>query len=163
SQQQRIKLTASQVEKAFAGDSSVDTWGELVPGIAGTPTNAALSGAGITTCAAVPIRRIVRRDDSGTTFVVKDWFQKVNPALLPAEWVTFTTAPNTSWPNPVGVGADGTCAVTANLCKSSSDGGGALADLLNTVDGGIGYADLATSRSKGFESVGTTSPAQFDT
>ena len=160
-QTDRIKLTATVAEAAFYADTSADTWGELVPGIAGTPTNTALVDAGVATCASVPVRRVVRFDDSGTTFVQKDWLGKVNPARSPS-WASFQVNPNTTWPNALGGTPAATCPVLAtNLCKNTSNGAGALLDLLNTVDGGIGYADVATSRSKGFEVVPSTGDTTF--
>jgi len=157
-QTDRIKLSATLAEAAFYADTAADTWGELVPGIAGTPTNPAL--AAIATCAAVPVRRVVRFDDSGTTFVQKDWLNKVNATRSPA-WSSFLASPNTTWPNAIGGTPATTCPVTSNLCKNTSNGAGPLLDLLNAVDGGIGYADVATSRSKGFEVVPSTGDTTF--
>lgn len=147
----RVKLTAVNLEKAFYGDTTGDTWGELLGGtLTGTPTDAGMVAASITDCNLVPVRRVVRFDDSGTTFVQKDWLGKVNGSRSPA-WSTFFANPNTTWPNTVGESTASPCPVASNLCKNTSNGNGPLLDRLNTTDGGIGYGDISTARGRGFE------------
>lgn len=147
----RVKLSAVALEKAFYGDSTGDTWGELLGGtLTGAPTDSVLTAAGINDCNAVPVRRVVRFDDSGTTFVQKDWLSKVNGTRSPA-WSSFFPNPNTSWPNTVGESTAAPCPAASNLCKNTSNGNGPLLDRLNTTDGGIGYADVSTARARGFE------------
>lgn len=147
----RVKLTAVALEKAFYGDSTGDTWGELLGGtLTGTPTDAGLVTAGVTDCNLVPVRRVVRFDDSGTTFVQKDWLNKLNGSRSPA-WSTFFANPNTTWPNTIGESTASPCPVASNLCKNTSNGNGPLLDRLNTTDGGIGYGDISTARARGFE------------
>lgn len=148
----RLKLEAGQLEKAFAADTLVDTWGELVPGITGTPSDANLG----TTCAGAPIRRVVRQDDSGTTFALKDWLAKVNPNR---GWrTTFGATPNTTWPNTVNESSAATCPYTSNLCKAASSGGGNQLTLLANAQsqGSIGYGVVADSRTRGFDVASAT-------
>lgn len=119
-------------EKAWEGDSTVDTWGELVPGI---------SGAG---CAALPIKRVVRSSSSGTTFGFKKWLKSVAPTVT---WEEPGLA-NTAWPNDTGATA---------VLRPGSSGNGPLAALVNSTDGSIGYGDLKTDRDNGFNKTKCTS------
>jgi ABC-type phosphate transport system substrate-binding protein len=129
-----VILSRSQIEHAFAGDSAVNTWGELLPGI---------QGAG---CAAKQFEQVVRRDSSGTTFQVKKHLQAAadeeGTGRANGAW---TALANTAWP--------------ATVAKPASNGNGPLLDLLATQasNGGIGYSDLATARSKQFAHDGTQS------
>ncbi len=119
-------------EKAWEGDSTVDTWGELVPGI---------TGAG---CAALPVKRVVRSSSSGTTFGFKKWLKSVAPTVPWEE----PTLPNTAWPNDTGATA---------VLRPGSSGNGPLAALVNSTDGSIGYGDLKTDRDAGFNKTKCTS------
>jgi hypothetical protein len=151
---QRIRFTGTLIEKAFAGDSDADTWGEIAPGISGTPDDA--QETGIANCTDVPVKRIVRFDNSGTTYGWKAYLALVNSGR---NWLTTYNAPNTVWPAAGGSGnASPTATATAcpnsepnHLCSNTSSSGGPLADLVNLTDGSIGYVDLATARSKGFD------------
>jgi hypothetical protein len=136
----RPAITNALLEKAFAGDSSADTWGELIPGVDAT-------------CAAKKVNRVVRQDSSGSTFALKQLLARINPAR---GWAGLA---NQAWPDLAG----------HPVYRSKNSGGGALRDLLAstatpnqlsqrdngtlvdaTIDfgneGGIGYADLATAR-----------------
>jgi VCBS repeat-containing protein len=136
------RISRARLEGTFAGKSDFDTWGELFPTIAG-------SG-----CAEKPLTRVVRSDSSGTTFGFKNYLRDI-----PGYTADFATAPgNTEWPNNTG---------TTAVARPGSAGAGALLDLLNSrsTEGGIGYADLAAARSKGFDTdvqggtlPGTTTP-----
>lgn len=135
------RISATKLERAFAADASADTWGEILPAIVG-------STGGLTTaqCQAKPVVRVVRFDSSGTTFAFKRLLQKI--ATRDSSGTTWSepTLGNTAWPNDT----------AANLKKPASNGAGAQLDLLATqTDGGIAYADLATSRSKQFGWDGT--------
>lgn len=135
----RPAIDNATLEAAFAGATSADTWGELVPGVDAT-------------CAAKPVVRVVRQDSSGTTFAFKQLLARINPAR---GWAAL---PNQAWPNlatnPVyrskssGGGALVTALANGAVATTQRDNGGGLVD--SAIDfaavGGIGYVDLATSR-----------------
>ena len=137
------------IEQAFRGATTVDTWGELYPAIAGTGSKTTAQ------CAATPITRVVRLDSSGTTFQEKAFLDQVNPGDLDPSTAgvqTWRSLPgesgqteygNTVWPNG-----------STNLVRGTVNGAGSLADKLIATDGGIGYLDLATARSKSFAATG---------
>src|SRR5262249_2854508 len=102
----------------FAGDLA--TWGDLFPGVS---------------CAADPLERIVRLDESGTTFALKQFLQRVNPGRTPA-WGTLG---NQEW--PLG---------TANrpVRKAAAEGGSGEGNQVN-IPPGIGYLALSDARSGG--------------
>lgn len=172
---QRLRIPNKLLEKAFAGDSDANTWGKIAPGISGTPTAGGQNNG--LACADIPVKRIVRSDNSGTTYSFKAFLSLINPSR---GWLTtYNASPNTTWPGAGGTGtanpvATGTgtpapaggafCANTAAnlLCSRNSSGGGGLADAVNATEGSIGYVDLATGRSKGFEITPATaaSPTQ---
>ncbi len=159
-QSARLKITVLDVEKAFAATTT--TWGTLVPGIAETATGGRPAGS----CAAQQIKRIVRRDDSGTTFSFKAFLNAVNGAT---QWLAvYGVTPNTIWPSTGGGAplspkaiAAGPC--DAELCSGTANGGAALVSLLAATDGAIGYADVRTSRQGGFELNPAAAPATPDT
>lgn len=154
---QRIRLTSDQVEKAFAADSDADTWGELAPGISGTGNDAAddpiVEGVA---CRDIPVRRIVRFDNSGTTYSWKAYLALINGGR---GWITtYNANPNTVWPRAGGSGTvspqnavGAACNNADHLCEGPASGNGSLADAVRTTDGSIGYNDLATARAKGFD------------
>jgi hypothetical protein len=159
---QRIRIAGVLLEKAFAGDADANTWGEIAPGISGTPSNAQETGIG--TCAAVPVKRIVRQDSSGTTFSWKAYLNLINGSR---GWTTTYAAPNTLWPAAGGAGTATATPEATNvcpnaepnlLCSASTSGGGALAGVVNATDGSIGYVDLATARKRGFDITVHTLP-----
>jgi ABC-type phosphate transport system substrate-binding protein len=124
----RISKTA--LAGAFAGSASFDTWGEILPSITGTG------------CAAKQFKRVVRLDSSGTTFAFKRYLSAVTPA-------PYAGLGNTAWPADTGA--------TATVRPTSNGAGAQLAALKQqTVNGGIGYADLATSRTEGFDWSGAS-------
>jgi ABC-type phosphate transport system substrate-binding protein len=128
----RFKTSNARWEKAWEGNSSVDTWGELLPGISGN--------SGGTPCTQFPVSRVVRLDNSGTTFAFKQWLKTINPSFAWGERPP-DSLPNQSWPNDSGSTA---------VQRGTANGNGPLADKLNTVDGGIGYIELSVARAKGF-------------
>jgi ABC-type phosphate transport system substrate-binding protein len=156
---QRIRLTNALVEKAFAGATDADTWGEIAPGISGTAQGVSggdQTNAGVP-CADVPVRRIVRQDVSGTTYGWKAFLNLINPTrgwLSPAY-----AANNRIWPGAGGnapgtavVGQGASCPTTGDkLCTAASSGGGNLAGAVAATDGSIGYVDLVTARSRSFD------------
>jgi len=169
---QRLRLTNTLLEAAFAGDTTANTWGKIAPGISGTPT-AGGQNDGLP-CENVPVKRIVRQDDSGTTFAFKAFLSLIKPDR---GWLTtYNPAPNTVWPaaggsgtaNPVSTGpppsggaapAGGAfCSNTAAnlLCSRNASGGGGLSAAVTASEGSIGYVDLATARSSQFEITPTS-------
>lgn len=160
-QDARLKLPAADYEKAFA--AATTTWGALVPGISETPTGGRAAGA----CAAQQVKRIVRFDDSGTTYVQKAWLNEVNAAR---GWLAGALGanPNTTWPlgngtngPPTSVASGQQC--NASLCSGSTNGNGALITLLAQTDGAIGYSDIRTARAGGFELNPTATANAQDT
>lgn len=160
---QRPKLSSQTVEAAFAGAAGARTWGQLVPTISGTLASAQYADVA-TDCAQAPVRRIVRTDNSGTTYSWKAYLNLINGSR---GWTDrYAGNPNTTWP------VDGTgstrpatidpasrqiCAFSAsNVCSNTGTGGGALADAVNLVEGSIGYVDLATARGRGFWNSSTS-------
>ncbi|WP_210492493.1 substrate-binding domain-containing protein [Patulibacter sp. SYSU D01012] len=122
-------ITKARLEGAFAGDVAYDTWGEILPSIAG-------SG-----CAAKPVQRVVRLDSSGTTFAFKQYLAAANPSR---GWSGLS---NTAWPNES----------TDPVVRGAANGAGALLDALSAqTDGGIGYADLASARSRAYDWAGAS-------
>ncbi len=153
----RLRLTNTLLEKAWAGDADADTWGEIAPGIRGTLSNTTQYGvAGVTNCADAPVRRIVRQDVSGTTYGWKAFLNLINPGR---GWLTtYNTPDNRTWPTasgartPTAITSDPEiCSFTTKLCSGRSSGGGNMASTVNAVEGSIGYVDLATARSTGFD------------
>lgn len=136
--QRRIQDT--RAENAFAGDAAVDTWGELF----GT---AAVSGtSGGVDCDNVLFNRVVRLDSSGTTFQFKRFLERTNggrgwSALANVDWTNRATRLLAGARN--GAGAQ----LTALSGLTTTSGG---------VGGGIAYADLATSRVRGFNWSGAS-------
>lgn len=157
---QRIRIRSDLLEKAFAGASDADTWGEIAPGISGAPSSGQYAGLGIADCASVPVRRIVRQDVSGTTYGWKAYLNLINPGR---GWLTtYNTPDNRTWPAAGGSGAAVATLVDAgttqvcpiggnNLCSARSSNAANLSNTVRLVDGSIGYADLATARGAGFD------------
>lgn len=93
--QRRLRLTRQQLERIYAGDSAFDQWGEIIPNI--NDGNGTSGQASDVRCQQWPIVRIRRLDDGGTTFVFKDYLDKLNPGF---GWKsTFVSSPDTrNWP-----------------------------------------------------------------
>lgn len=142
------QISRDDVEAAFAG--TITTWGDIF-GTKMTATSASPTSA---ECQAKQFSRVVRFDSSGTTFLVKRYL--AGAAGVTGSGITWSepTLGNTSWPHPE----------VTNLIKPTADGGGPLLDLLSAqgANGGIGYADVATSRSKDYGWTGSGSPIVYD-
>lgn len=133
------ELDGATIEGAFAGDAGYERWGDLFPGtISGTVTGTA------TACADQEFVRVVRQDSSGTTFAFKGFLDDVDPA---ERWPTYA---NTAWPAGV-----------TTVVPGARRGAGALLDQLSaqSVSGGIGYADIATARSREYGYGASTNDA----
>lgn len=161
--------TNSALEKIFAGEDlspggstpPYTIWGDL--GWKQNVTNDPCP---------VPVKRFVRRDNSGTTFGYKTFLKSTDQGST-TPWDDHDTSAedNRIWPGRTVTDAfidnDGTCdgndpdwvgtkAHGDFVCAHpTSNGNSGLADSLNAAangpEGGIGYADLATARSKGFD------------
>lgn len=119
----RPEITAAVVEKMFSGADT--TWGQVMTDLGKTFANS--------NCASVPVRRVVRLDDSGSTTALKQWLQKVNPAT------PWSALANQAWPGDSGGSA---------VSRPVSSGAAALRDVVvsNVFAGSISYLDLATAR-----------------
>lgn len=114
---ERPTISNVTMEKIWAAE--ITRWGDAIPGLA--------AGA----CADAPIKRVVRKDDSGTTFSFKQYLAQVNSGR---GWAALA---NQAWPNDSGASA---------VLRAADNGNGPLRDLLAGTDGGIGYGDLGTVR-----------------
>jgi ABC-type phosphate transport system substrate-binding protein len=149
-------------------------WGEVVPAF-----------SGVAGCGDKPIVRVVRFDESGTTFAFKDY---LNTILSARKWKTdfSTVAPGLTrnWPgaafgdrddcddapngiaeasDPDGPGAPGLVGDTDNLTSACAGNAAELVTKLKATDGSIGYADIATARSAGLDvTARTTGGSAFD-
>jgi ABC-type phosphate transport system substrate-binding protein len=141
----RVRFTRSQLESIMAGDPGFTNWKDVFPTLAADPD------------CNVAITRVVRFDDSGTTYSFKDYLNHINGGR---GWLTtYITGPDTrNWPNSSLVaradcgGATGPQGNAGSpLTSGCANGAGALLDKLKTVDGGIGYADIATARGRAFD------------
>jgi ABC-type phosphate transport system substrate-binding protein len=147
-------LTRAEAEGAFEG--TITTWN----GIFGTTMTATASGGQTSAgCRAKAFKRVVRPDESGTSFLIKRYLQAALPSGDTTDWrepAIGGTLDNTAWPNDSGATA---------VVRGSANGGGALADALTAqgTNGGIGYIDLATARSKDYGWTFTTAYAPDDT
>lgn len=132
------RISRATLAGAFAAKAEYREWGQVLPAIVGPG------------CATKPIQRVVRTDDSGTTFAFKRYLASISADAASA---FSPSLGNTTWPNDSGV----TTAV-----RSTLHGGGAQLDRLSALgDGGLGYADLATARAKGYDWV-TGGDSRYD-
>jgi ABC-type phosphate transport system substrate-binding protein len=148
----RVHITAAEMEKIW--DGTAQTWGNIVPEADFEGTSGEKS-----TCAAVPVSRIVRFDGSGTTYNFKAYL-----SLLPgAPSGLWTEAPvagdKQNWPEtfnaekkqPATVnGTTKVCEAANHICTALANGGGPLTEAVTATSGSIGYADLATARKHNF-------------
>ena len=150
----RVRFTRTEYEEVWNGDSAHDQWSEIFPELGSDPD-----------CTGF-ITRVVRFDDSGTSFAFKDFLDRVNPAR---NWDPgFTTGPDTrNWPNAsLGPRADCPGSPTgpqgAHLTSGCANGNGSLTQKLLATDGSVGYSDIATARTNGLAITPTASAASRD-
>jgi ABC-type phosphate transport system substrate-binding protein len=165
----RVRFTKDQWEKIWAQNGGGEgVLGDPAPyvtwrGIFGTlDDNAACKS---------PIIRVVRKDDSGTTFAFKDHLNALEPARQWLSKYAATTGNKTlEWPgatfgprddcgnkngtaepgvDPTGPGSPGLVTDTDNLTSACSNNAENLTQKLIDTDGSVGYADVSTARSKG--------------
>lgn len=153
----RVRMPKVMFEKIWAYEAGFRNWNEAFPELVGAACEK-------------PIVRVVRFDDSGTTFAFKDYLRTINPAR---EWLTkYATGANGNreWPgatygprddcgnkngtNEAGVDPNGPGSGVADssddhLTSGCANGNGSLVPKLQATDGSIGYSDLATARAAG--------------
>lgn len=141
----RVRFTKAQFEAIWAKDASADNWTEVFSELA---TDSDCNK---------PIIRVVRFDDSGTSYAFKDYLNSVDGGQ---GWLTtYVTGSNKTreWPNAV-FGTRSDCAGSPNgpgsqedtidqLTSGCSNGNGSLVAKLVATDGSVGYSDISTARS----------------
>ena len=161
----RFQISNTRIENAWQGTAT--KWGDLFGGLlTGTATN-----FGNIDCNLVPIKRVVRFDNSGTTFNFKHWLATITGGgtlggawLEPFQGGSFA---NSAWPNDAGGtavfrGGSGAAApVNCNPANPGSNGNGPALNCVNSQDGSIGYSDLSTARTKGFDVTPSTGDTTF--
>ncbi len=115
----RFIVSNSTLEKAYAGELA--TWGQLLPGLESS-------------CASLPLKRVVPGGSEGTTFVFKQWLATVNSSR------GWNSLANTTWPKDSGE----TAAVRSELGDLGE------AALVAKTRGSIGFASLPNARDEGF-------------
>lgn len=142
----RIRIPKTVFEKIWGFETGFKKWSEAFPEL-----NADAD-------CQKPIVRVVRFDQSGTSFAFKSYLNAINPGR---GWLTtYATGPNETkeWPGAE-YGTGGQCGATAapgkaadttdQLTSGCGNGNGKLVPVLQATDGSIGYSDLATARSLG--------------
>ena len=132
-----LKFTPKEVSRLYGGD--VATWSDAEL-VATNPGLKECSGA---------ITRVVRQDSSGTTNILKQYLIRVDNERTGAtcgvlssviqKWEAYFTT-NTEWPGKQKPAEEGTCSTITNPVNSGNPE--ELAKL-KTVEGGVGYVDLA--------------------
>ncbi len=131
------QLSRTKVEGFFRGLSAFDQWYELF----GTSNVKASAGSGLTDaqCQAKKPARVVRFDNSGSTFLFKKYLQEAAAGAFdwrePGQGGTLA---NNAWPS--------------TTINAGVNGAGAQLDRLTAqdVNGGIAYADLASARGRNY-------------
>jgi hypothetical protein len=110
-----------------------------------------VAGSGLTDadCQGKQFQRVVRRDASGTTFLFKRYLHAAANDAADGDRFDWRqpsyggTLENNAWPNDSGATA---------VVRGASNGAGSQMDALSGLgaNGGIGYADLSTARSKDY-------------
>jgi ABC-type phosphate transport system substrate-binding protein len=135
------QISRSQVNLAFEGVSSKwsDIFGTNIKASSGSPLTDA-------DCQNKVFARVVRKDSSGSTFVFKRYLYQASHASGGDnfDWRDPTeggTLANNAWP-----------AGATSVIPGDANGAGALLDKLSdqSVDGGIGYADVGTARGRDY-------------
>lgn len=151
----RPYISDQLIEAAFAGKANALYWGQLIPGLTGAPVGAAsgdkqdvgLTCNGTTAGTGIPVIRIVRSDNSGTSFNFKAFLGTVNGGLgndptNPSSWTGSNSTTggsalgasspggqNTAWPASgsfAGIfdaGASGHQTDATNICQWSAGNG----------------------------------------
>ena len=150
----RVRFTKDEFEKIWAKDATHDNWVDVFPELTGDAD------------CNEPIVRIVRFDESGTSFAFKDYLRTINGARdwLGAfgsagtggtrRWPGTTYGPRQDCPqvsgvHPNGPGADSTDPLDPGadqLTSSCFNGNQGIVDKLLLTDGSVGYSDISTAR-----------------
>jgi len=149
----RVRFTKAKFEAAWAKAGGADNWTALFEELEPDPD------------CNVPIIRVVRFDESGTSFSFKDYLDTIKPDR---GWLTtFASGPNGTrdWPGakfgvrndpadpcpansagvvPSGPGTEPNTVDT--LTSGCANGNGSLVSKLIRTDGSIGYSDISTAR-----------------
>lgn len=152
----RVRFTKSEWEEVWGQEEgSLLDWHDVFPELEGDSD------------CEVPIIRVVRQDDSGTTYAFKDYLNTINGAR---GWLSTYVGPNTNWPGAE-FGAGGHCGGTAapgkeadsedHLTSGCSSGNGNLVPKVVSTDGSVGYSDISTARTNPGESL-TINPSGGD-
>jgi ABC-type phosphate transport system substrate-binding protein len=140
----RVRFTKAQFEGIWAKDANFERWDDVFIALQADAD-----------CDR-PIIRVVRFDDSGTSFAFKDYLNKIDGA---ENWLTtYASGANRTreWPGAV-FGPRADCAGTPNgpgsevdatdqLTSGCSNGNGSLVSKLISTDGSVGYSDISTAR-----------------
>lgn len=160
----RVRFTKDEFEKIWAKEPTHDNWVDVFPELAPDAD------------CNKPIIRIVRFDDSGTSFAFKDNLNTINEgrdwlgafaATSPKktrEWPNATFGPREDCPQvggvfPVGPGADSPEASNPGpdqLTSSCFNGNQGIIDKLIATDGSVGYSDISTARNNVAQSLAIT-------
>jgi ABC-type phosphate transport system substrate-binding protein len=148
----RVRFTKAQFEEIWAqgetGATPTDylTWRDVFPTL-----------DDIDACKK-PIIRVVRFDDSGTSFAFKDYLNSIDPA---EGWLsTYNPSGDKTrvWPGAE-LGSGGQCGGTVapgkapdetdHLTSGCNNGNAFLVQTLKATDGSVGYSDISTARGEG--------------
>ncbi|HEX8689020.1 MAG TPA: substrate-binding domain-containing protein [Solirubrobacterales bacterium] len=140
----RVRFTKQQFEEVWEKDPAADAWHEVFPALAPDAD------------CQKPIIRVVRFDDSGTSFTFKDYLNSIDGA---EGWLTTYVAganKTREWPSAV-FGARADCGgangpgaqedAIDQLTSGCANGNGPLVAKLVATDGSVGYSDVSTARS----------------
>jgi ABC-type phosphate transport system substrate-binding protein len=142
----RVRFTKSEFEAIWSqgtGGDPLVTWRDV------------FSELEDTAACKMPIIRVVRFDDSGTSFAFKDYLNTIDEG---EGWLTtYVSGANKTrvWPGAE-LGEGGQCGATVapgkqpdnedHLTTGCSNGNGSLVAKLVEVDGTVGYSDVSTAR-----------------
>jgi ABC-type phosphate transport system substrate-binding protein len=147
----RVRFPKAKFEKVWAQgevDAPMVKWSDVFPELAGTAA------------CEVAIIRVVRFDESGTSFAFKDYLRTINEGRgWTVKYATEdTTALTRKWPGAE-FGTGGQCGGTAapgkkpdsedHLTSGCANGNAFLVQTLKNTDGSIGYSDISTARGEG--------------
>jgi ABC-type phosphate transport system substrate-binding protein len=148
----RVRFNKSQYEAVWAqngeavpgGAAPYVTWRDVFPSLEDTAA------------CKKPIVRVVRFDESGTTFAFKDYLNSLNGARGWKTTYAFGANQTKEWPGaeygkrtdcsgePNGPGAKPDS--EDHLTSGCSNGNGSLVSKLISTDGSVGYSDVSTAR-----------------